>query len=163
MNGMGKPGIPRYVAVLKGMDVCSAKVDLAEHDVEYWRAHPEELQRLVERIRTGMRALHEAGYPEWGTAIPVDAHRLHEAQGWTPGQYIYDEIEEKAVAEAFKEKGEAAWDDPRVTGSKWYKDYIGEQVYWQQERNRAIQKGEEILGQLGFRADGSAIASRGVS
>lgn len=161
MNGMGKPGIPRYVAVLKGMDVCSAKVDLAEHDVEYWRAHPEELQRLVERIRTGMRALHEAGHPEWGTAIPVDAHRLHEAQGWTPGQYIYDEIEEKAVAEAFKEKGEAAWDDPRVTGSKWYKDYIGEQMYWQQRRNRAIRRGEEILGQLGFGADGSAIASGG--
>ena len=85
VNRMGKPGIPRYVAVLKGMDVCSAKANLAEHDAEYWRAHPKELQELVARIRAGMRALHEAGQPEWGTATPVDAHRLRQAEGWKPG------------------------------------------------------------------------------
>lgn len=145
--------IPRYIAVLKGMDVRTAKAELAEHDVEYWRAHPEQLQSLVERIRSGMRALHEAGHPEWGTAIPVEEHRLRQARDWKPGQYVYDEIEEKAVAEAFKEKGEAAWDDPRVTSSKWYRDYVGEQVYWQQERNRAIRRGEEILKLLGISID----------
>jgi len=153
--------IPRYVAVLKGMDVRTAKAIIAEHDLDYWRKHPGQLQELVERIRAGMSALHEAGHPEWGTALPIPEQEALKAQGWAPGQYVYDEIEERAVAEAFREKGKAAWDDPGVTNSKWYRDYIGEQVYWQQERNTAIRRGEEMLGQLGFRADGSTVSRGG--
>ncbi|MFY9355915.1 MAG: hypothetical protein WAP39_07190 [Bacillota bacterium] len=43
-----------------------------------------------------------------------------------------------------------AWDDPRVTNSKWYRDYVGERVHWQQRENAAIRRGEEILKRLGI-------------
>lgn len=142
--------IPRYIAVLKGMEVRRAKIMIAEYGLEYWRQHPDELRQVVATIRNGMDALHQAGHPEWGTALPIPEHEALKAKGWKPGQYVYDEAEEKAVAEAFKEKGEAAWDDPRVTNSKWYKDYVGERVYWQQRENAAIRRGEEILKRLGI-------------
>lgn len=142
--------IPRYVAVLHGMSVRTAKAIIGEHDLDYWRDHPEELRDLVERIRTGMSALREAGHPEWGTALPIPKHEVLQAQSWKPGQYIYDEIEEKAVAEAFKEKGKAAWNDPRVTNSKWYRDCVGERIYWRQRQNARIRQGEEILKLLGI-------------
>lgn len=150
--------IPRYIAVLKAKEVCYAKSEVGSHTEEYWRKHPKRLQDLVKMIRTGMSALYQAGHPEWGTAQPIPEHEALKAKGWKPGQYVYDEEEEKAVAEAFREKGEAARDDPRVTNSKWYKDYVGERVYWQQRQNAAIRRGEEILRKLGFGADGSTIA-----
>jgi hypothetical protein len=43
-----------------------------------------------------------------------------------------------------------SWDDPRVTNSKWYRDYVGERVHWQQRENAAIRRGEEILKRLGI-------------
>ena len=143
-------GIPAYIAVLKAKEVCFVKCEIAEEDAAYWRKHPKELQELVNMIRAGMTALHDFGRPEWGTAMPIPEHEALKAKGWKPGEYVYDEEEEKAVAEAFKEKGEAGWDDPRVTSSKWYRDYVGERVYWQQRENEKIRRGEEILEQLGI-------------
>lgn len=48
-------GIPAYIAVLKAKEVCFAKCEIGEHDVTYWRKHPEMASSLHFQVSVSLK------------------------------------------------------------------------------------------------------------
>lgn len=131
-----------YLAVMAAKKVKNAKITIGEKDEEYWRKNPKRFRSMLQDIAEGEDYLRSVG----GMDMLEPEDDL--PSEWKPGLFQTDPQEEEQLIAAFKEKGREAWQDPRVTGSKWYKDMIGEGKYWRQREQMLMQKGEEIIREL---------------